>query len=120
MSSNSKTDLVLGILGDVLPTEPVIKPEPVTEEQSLGGFIEGEAEGDHGGIYEGAMCLGVELTNQTDLGDGFGVDGAGDFTAGKLVYYGGGKGRQYLGDMEQIHVVRKDGTLTITGLIRTE
>jgi hypothetical protein len=119
MKMNSKTDQVLDILGDIIPAEPAIKQDPTTE-HDLGGFIEGEDEGDHGGTYKGAMCLGPELMNQTDLGDGFGTDGAGDFTAGKLVYYGGGKGRQYLGDMEKIHVVRKDGTLTITGLIRTE
>jgi hypothetical protein len=123
MKMNSNTDMILDILGDVLPTEPVIKqtaPEQSAPEQELGGFIEGDDEGDHGGTYAGAMCLGPELLNQTDLGEGFGVDGSGDFTAGKLVYYGGNKGRQYLGNMENIHVTRSGGTLTITGLIRAE
>ena len=115
-SNNNRADQVLDILGDVLPAEPVI-------EQELGGFVEGnisEGTGDHGGTYGEAMCLGPELTNQTDLGSGYGEDGAAEFSEGKLVYYGGGRGRQYLGDMESIHVVRKDGTFTLTGIIRTE
>ena len=111
---SNKVDQVLDILGDVLPAEPA----PV---QELGGFVEGNLNEDgEGHGNSGAMRLGPELTNQTDLGTGYGGDGEGDFSGGKLVYYGGGKGRQYLGDMESIHVVRKDGTFTLTGVLRTE
>jgi hypothetical protein len=117
MNNGSKTDQVLDILGDILPAEPD------TAGPVFGRFEEGdpsEQEGDHGSSYGNAMCLGPELTNQTDLGGGYGEDGEGEFVSGKLVYYAEGRGRQFLGYMEKIHVVRRDGTFTLTGAIKAE
>ena len=114
---SNKTEQILDILGDVIPAEPSIS------EPSLGSISEGvpsEGGGDHGGTYAGAMCLGPELVNQIDLGSGYGEDGEGGFVSGKLVYYAKGQGRQYLGDMESIHVVRKGDTFTLTGVIKSE